>query len=257
MWSIWFCLLGSALQAQTDELNQLWNEYSFINDLNKKWQLEFDTGLVTSSTAYDDNAFYGVTQFYLRSWAHYYPDERWKLSAFFAHYSNKNVPELNQAKTREFRAAFQAVYSVINSDDFKMNLRVRAEDRHLQNGNGTMEAVGRFRFQIKAVYPLKSNTSAVGKFFVFASEELVFKSKSQVSGPDLFDRNRVSLGIGWKIGKDFQVETDYINEIMPREGADKLVNALRVRVIFKNVFSNFAETYKSKKNVIDEEQSAL
>lgn len=256
--AIWFYLLGLAAQAQTDELYQLWNEYTFRNEIGEKWEVEFDTGFVASSTVRDNNAFHSITQYYIRGWAHYNADERWKLSGFYAHYSNKNVPELNQVKTREFRSAIQATYSLIVSNNFNMNLRARIEDRHLENAYGNMEAVERFRLQIKAIYALKNNNSAIiNNLYFFASEEVVFKSKSHVGGPDLFDRNRASLGIGCKIMKDVKMETDYINEIMPRNGTNKQVDAFRIRFIFNNFFSNFGKSDKIKKKVFEHSDIVL
>ena len=68
--------------AQTDHLNQFWNQYDFTKDLSQNWVLEADAGFVSSSTPDDSNMFHGITQYYLRGWVHYYPFEKWKFSVF-------------------------------------------------------------------------------------------------------------------------------------------------------------------------------
>lgn len=248
-----FCVLSffiiTNVKSQTDDLYQFWNEYDFCQDLSQKWVVELDAGFTSSSTPDDDNIFHNITQVYLRGWGHYYPGQRWKVSAFYAHYSNKNVPELNQKKAREFRSAIQATYNLYKTTAIKINLRGRIEDRHLENEDGYMEAVERFRFQVKALYPLVNSKN---KIYFFASDELFFKTKSQISGPDFFDRNRASIGLGLTIAKTIQIEAAYANEIMPRNGTDKLVNAFQVKGIFNNFFSAVAKPFKRKKSPVDE-----
>ena len=93
-----FYFVASLSSAQTDELNQFWNQYDFARDISQNWVLQADAGFVSSSTPDDSNMFHGITQFYVRGWVHYYRFEKWKFSAFISNYSNKNVPELNQKK---------------------------------------------------------------------------------------------------------------------------------------------------------------
>lgn len=247
-----FLIFGSTqLQAQTDNLNQFWNEYDFTKDLSQKWVLQLDAGLVTSSTPEDSDIFHNITQFYIRPWVHYYPSEKWKVSVFYAYYSNQNVPELNQRKAPEFRTALQATYSLYQSPQIKINLRGRIEDRHIENDDHYLEAVERFRFQVKAVCPVTTFGLKTKAMYVFASDELFFKTKSQVSGPDLFDRNRASLGLGFNLIDNIQIEIAYANEIMPRDPTNKMVNAIQLKGIFNNFFPTLIKSFKRKKNAVD------
>ncbi|WP_133509364.1 DUF2490 domain-containing protein [Flavobacterium chryseum] len=239
-------IFNTSVFSQTDKLGQFWNEYVFTKDLSQKWSIEVDAGLNSSSTPQDKNMFHNVTQVYFRGWAHYYMVERWKVSVFYAYYFNKNVPELNQKNASESRTAVQATYNLVKLPKIKINLRGRFEDRHIENDDNYIEAVQRFRFQVKAVYPINENT-----FYVFASDELFFKTKSKVCGPDFFDRNRVSLGLGFAVSDNIQIEAAYANEIMPRDGNDKLVNAFQLKGIFNNFFSTIIKSYKRKKNEVD------
>jgi hypothetical protein len=248
---------GNPVQAQTDKLNQFWNEYDFTKDLSQKWVLQLDAGFVTSSTPEDSDIFHNITQFYIRGWAHYYPSEKWKVSVFYAYYSNQNVPELNQRKAPEFRTAIQATYSLLQSSQLKINLRARIEDRHIENDDHYLEAVERFRFQVKAVCPVTTFGLKTKAMYVFASDELFFKTKSQVSGPDLFDRNRASLGLGFTLIENIQIEVAYANEIMPRDPTNKMVNAFQVKGIFNNFFPTLIKSFKRNKNAVDQGDGSL
>jgi hypothetical protein len=247
-----FLLLLSFLKlyGQTEELNQFWNEYAFTKDLSQKWALELNIGLTTSSVPEDRTIFYNLIQIYGRGWAHYRPGDRWKFSFFYAYYFNKNVPELNQNEALETRMAAQGIYRVLKEGRWKVNLRARVEDRHLHNENGYFEAVMRFRFQARTVY---SFTDEVNKnaLYAFASEELFFKTKSQVSGPDLFDRNRATIGLGYFLTDDIQLEVSYANEIMPREPVNQLVNALQVNIVFNNFLPNLIKGMTPKKTILE------
>ncbi|WP_264537559.1 hypothetical protein [Flavobacterium sp. N1736] len=92
---LFLLLLNLNSYSQTDKLNQFWNEYAFTKDINQNWVIQADAGLNTSSIPDSRNMFHNLTQVYLRAWIHYYPSQRWKLSAFIAYFHNSNVPELN------------------------------------------------------------------------------------------------------------------------------------------------------------------
>ncbi|MTH16617.1 DUF2490 domain-containing protein [Flavobacterium sp. LC2016-01] len=253
-----FLLLASFRSySQTEKLNQFWNEYAFTKDLSQKWVLELNFGLTTSGSAENPKMFHNVTQLYVRGWMHYYPAERWKLSLFYAYFYNKNVPELNQEKSPELRSALQATYNLFKQDRLKINLRARFEDRHLENEESNFEAVARFRFQIKAVYPLYFLKIEENSTYLFASEEVFFKTKSAVSGPDFFDRNRATIGLGIPIKKDFQIEVSYANEIMPRDPNNQIVNAVQVNLIFNNLLPNVIKSFQRTKTAVDDGSSGL
>lgn len=237
--------------AQTNELNQFWNEYAFTKDLRQQWALELNIGLTTSSTADDNDIFYNLTQVYGRGWVHYRPDARWKTSFFYAYYYNKNVPELNQRETPEYRMAVQGIYRLLKEGKCKLNLRGRFEDRHLHNEDGYYEAVMRFRFQFKTVYYFTNNENTKDAFYSFISDELFFKTKSQVSGPNFFDRNRATIGLGYFFTDNIQVEVSYANEIMPREPVNQLVNAFQLNVTFNDFLPNLIKSITPKKTILE------
>lgn len=247
-----FLATGSSSMAQTQEYNQFWNEYAFTRDLNESWSLEANTGFTTSSVPDVSNPFFTFTQFYFRAWGHYYPHNRWKLSAFYAYYYNNNVPELSQRKAPEFRSSIQATYYAIKARG-RLNFRLRYEDRHLQNDDSYFEAVTRLRIQSKFTYPLFGPKIEKEVLYSFASDEVFFKTKSDISGPDFFDRNRFTIGLGYAFTNDIQFEVSYANEVLPRHERKEIYHALQVNVIFTNFLSNFKKkAYIRDKTAIDD-----
>ncbi|MCD0470547.1 DUF2490 domain-containing protein [Flavobacterium sp. JAS] len=255
---IYFLLLATTIaNSQTDNLDQFWNEYAFTKPLSQNWVVELDAGFTSSSTSENKAIFHYITQTYLRGWAHYYPGDRWKMSIFYAYYSNKNVPELNQSEAPEWRSALQLSYSLFKDYRIKVNLRLRLEDRHLHNDDGYFEAVERLRFQVKSVYPINDVKIHKGVLYCFAADEVFFKTDSQVSGPENFDRNRFTLGLGYEFVKDLLVEVSYNNEIMPRKDTDKFVNAVQVKVIFNDFLPDLIKSFKRTKKAVDEGNGGL
>jgi hypothetical protein len=249
---LFLAMICMPLYAQTEVFNQFWNEYAFTHDLSEKWVAELDAGITTSSVPHDDNIFYGFTQFYARGWIHYYPANRWKVSFFYAYYYNENVPELNQNRAPEYRFAFQATYNLLKHRRINVNLRGRFEDRNIENDVGVVEAVERFRFQARAVCPINKPKIEVNTLYAFISNELYFKTKSEISGDEIFDRNRATLGLGYNATKDFQIEISYANEYLPRSGTDKVYNALQVNVTFNNFLSNVLKPFRREKTAVDD-----
>lgn len=238
--------------AQTDVLNQFWNEYAFTHDLSEKWVAEMDAGITTSGVPENNNIFHGFTQFYVRGWIHYYPANRWKLSFFYAYYYNENVPELEQSRAPEYRFAFQVTYNLLKHRRINVNLRGRFEDRNIENEAGIFESVERLRLQGRAVCPINKSKIEVNTLYVFVSNELYFKTRSDISGNDIFDRNRATLGLGYSASKDFQVEVSYANEYLPRAGTDKIYNALQVNITFNNFLSNLLKPFMRQKTDVDD-----
>jgi hypothetical protein len=139
----------------------------------------------------------------------------------------------------------QAIY-YIERKRFIISTRWRIEDRHIKNSDSVFEAVNRLRAQIKTVYPF--NGEEIGKhiFYGVGSEELIFKTASKISGPELFDRNRISAGAGYGAGDNFQIELVYINEYLPRE-ISKIYNELQVNIVINNFLPRLSKELFHKK----------
>lgn len=250
--SVLFTLKCQSVFSQKETLNQFWNEYAFTHNISENWVGELDAGLTSSGVPDDNTIFYGFTQFSVRGWIHYYPSDRWKVSFFYAYYYNQNVPELNQNEAPEYRFALQATYNLFKHRRININLRARVEDRNIENEDGIFESVERFRFQGRAVFPINNVKIQKKKLYAFASDELYFKTKSEISGSEFFDRNRATIGLGYKALKDVQIEVSYANEYLPRSGTDKIYNALQINLTFENIFSDVFKTFARKEASVDD-----
>lgn len=230
-------------QAQSQH-NQFWNEYALNRSFNKHWAAQLDIGLTFTSVPDHHTVFGSLAQVYGRSWIHYLPNNKWKLSAFYAYFYNHYVPEIDQRKAPEWRSAIQAIY-YIHKGRYLLNTRFRIEDRHIYNTDSVYEAVNRFRAQIKLVCPINAREIQKGVFYGLASDELFFKTKSKISGPENFDRNRFTIGIGYALTDNFILEVSYANEQLPRKSNSEYYDALQVNVSINNLFPRIKRLLKA------------
>jgi len=222
------------VQAQTQGYTQANNEFDFNHDLSRQWALEFNAGQSWTTLPGHDNLLSNLGQVYGRLWVHFAMNDKWKFSFFYAYYYNHNLPEINQRQASEWRSAMQAIYYIERRRAI-ITTRWRIEDRHIYNTDSVYEAVDRLRGQIKIVYPFNGPT--LGKHIIYGigSEELMFKTSSKVSGPQLFDRNRITAGFGYGVTANLQIELTYSNEYLPRPDVSDSYNAIQVNIIFNNV----------------------
>lgn len=221
--------------GQTTTYGQSWNEIQFNRTINEKWSTEFDLSSSYSSTATSSNIFQQNIQKSFKGWGHYYLTPRWKLSAFAAYYDNKDVPEIGQFKSPEWRFALQGIY-YFHKTGYTLSTRMRIELRHIRNEEDDYENVLRYRQQIKYIKPINSKVLREGVVYAIASDELYFKSGTKVTGLSFFDRNRFIVGAGYLFTDDIQVELAYANEYLPRDNENQIVNAASLTITFNNLF---------------------
>ncbi len=229
-------LFAFVARAQVQNYRQFGDEIDFNDDLDSKWSLEFNGGESFTTTPTQKNIFSRLSQLYAREWIHYRLNDKWKFSLFYAYYYNKYVPEIDQRKAPEWRSAMQAIYYIHNKRAV-ITTRWRLEDRHIRSVDSIYEAVERLRLQIKVVYPINGMSIAEKVFYGIGAEEVFFKDKSHVSGNDIFDRNRVTIGAGYGLTKSTQLEITYVNEYLPRSPVSDSYNLVQVNLVFNNLFS--------------------
>lgn len=231
-----FLIMGIGY-SQTKTYGQSWNEIQFNRTINAKWSTEINLGSSYSSTETSSNIFQNNIQRSFRGWGHYYLSPRWKLSTFLAYYDNKDVPEIGQFKSPEWRFALQGIY-YFHKTGYTLSTKMRIELRHMKNGDDDFENVLRYRQQIKYIQPINSKVLREGVIYAVASDELFFKSETKVTGLSFFDRNRLILGAGYLFTDDIQVELAYANEYLPRDNENQIVNAASLTLTFNNLFKN-------------------
>ena len=79
-----------------------------------------------------------------------------------------------------------------------------------------------------------------------ASEELFFKTQATITGVDFFDRNRLTIGAGYALTNDTQVELLFSNEILPRSSGKLVFNTYQVNFAFSDLFKKWKDKTKNK-----------
>jgi hypothetical protein len=233
-------------KSQTTKYNQFSNEFSDVESLGKKWTLEFNLGQsYTSIPPNNHSPFAKASQFYLRGWAHYYPNSRWKLSYFLALFANLSIPDIEQAKNFEIRYALQGTY-YINKIGYTLLMRFRLEDRRIQNEAKTYEAYYRLRTQLKYTQPLNGKLIRKGIYYAVAADELFVKTKAAITGKDFFDRNRLTIGGGYALTDDTQIELLYSNEWLPRPAGNLVFNSYQINFSFTDLFRKYKDKTKAR-----------
>ena len=228
-----FVAFPFVIKAQT-RYTQISNEIDLVRAFNDKWSAELDVAGTFSNTPSEDRILKTNVQRNIVGWAHYQPLPRWKFSSFLAYFHNKDVPEIGQYEAPEWRLAVQGKY-YFNKIGFTLNTDMRAELRFIADEEGVFEDVYRYRQKLKFLKPLNSQMLRQGVFFVYASEELIFRSTAKETGMTYFDRNLFTVGAGYLFTDDLQLELAYVNEFLPRDDGNIISNVVSFTLTFNNL----------------------
>jgi hypothetical protein len=224
-------------RAQNTSYTQLGNELQFARAINEKWAAEIYLGGTFSNTPEESSVLKTNIQRYIFGWAHYYYSPRWKFSSSLAYYYNKDVPDIGQYFSPEYRLTLQGLY-FIHKIGYTLSTRMRGEFRYMMNADGVFEDKYRYRQMLKFMMPINSQLLRQGVGYFVTAEELLFKPQAKTKGVNFFDRNRFEIGGGFLITDDLQVELTYVNEFMPRDNGNELYNIVSLTVTINNLFPN-------------------
>jgi hypothetical protein len=230
-----------SIVAQTNSYNQLCNELQFARSINDRWAGELYLGGVFSSTPVESRVLKTNIQRYVSGWAHYYLAPRWKLTSGLAYYYNKDVPDIGQYYSPEWRISVQGIY-YIHKTGYTLLTRMRGEIRFMMNEDGVYEDKYRYRQMLKYVQPLNGKILRKGVVYLWTTEELLFKPNAKSEGITFFDRNRFEIGAGYLFMDNIQLEIAYLNEFLPRDDFNEMYNALEITLTFNNPLTNLKNT---------------
>ena len=235
-----FLLFSLTAKTQTTSYTQLANELQFARSISDKWAAELWLGGTFSNTPSNDKVLSTNIQRYFFVWAHYYYSPKWKFSSSFAYYYNKDVPDIGQFLSPEYRLTLQGMY-YFHKTGYTLATRMRADLRYMMNADGDFNFKYRYRQMIKFVKPINSNVLRKAVFYFLTTEELLFKPDAKTKGVNFFDRNRFDIGGGYQITDDLAVELAYLNEFVPRDGGNEIYNVMEFTLIFNNLFPKIKE----------------
>ncbi len=219
---------------------QVWTEVDFIEKLSKKFVLQNDIQYSRQGNIGNDvNLMRYNQQLTLRSWLHYYPIPKIRISFFAGLWYNYYIPQLNR-QFPEYRTALQGTYYKVMPKS-TLAYRFRVENRNIQDAEGKFENVFRFRTQLKYVKPLNATEIKKGTHYLVGFDEVFINAGSTVTGHHLFDQNRIFIGYGYAFSDYLTFETGYFNQFQIAAHSDNFyVNHIwQISFYVNNVFGQF------------------
>ena len=208
-----------AANAQNSRLNDDnsigWYQLTANHKLSKKWsaQVEYQwrrTGFIT-----------GWQQSVLRPAVNYHalPNVQLQLAACWAQtYNYGEIPVNSLGKEfPEYRIHEQVLLSQ-DIARFSLQYRLRLEQRWIAKYNAKESEqpdsyvyANRFRYMMRAQSPLQGKTLDDHEFYGYGWDELLIAFGKNV-GENIFDQNRISAGIGYRLNKHLRAEAGYIGQ---------------------------------------------
>ncbi len=226
--------------AQVDEYEQFSPSIELNRAFSQKWAAQIDLAATFSETNNDKNFLSNIIQHSYRIWLHQYYSPRWKLSGFVAYYDNKDAPEIGQYKSKEFRFAFQGIY-YFHKLNYTLNSRTRFELRYLENEDYVYYDIERYRQQIRFIKPINRKVLEKGVFYFISAEEVFLRTTTSSKALEYFDRNKFTIGFGYLLSDDMQIEVAYVNEYLPRTKVDQIYHCAAVTFTFNNLIDHLRE----------------
>ena len=186
--------------------SQTWLQYFLNARLSYKWSGNFDAGYRRN-----DEFVNKPLQWLVRAGATYHLSNDVSFSAGYAYFSLHTVTSKNEFDRSEHRPWFRFTLSQ-KYGKLQIQHRYRFEMRNIQknNLNGLLDDYNtyyRAGYQLNLQYVLNGDKVAKGVFYLIAYDELFVNFGKNVV--NLFDQNRLYLGLGYGISKNTNVTLGY------------------------------------------------
>lgn len=198
---------GRFLQAQTVPIspNGYWITYLGDNKLNER--------IGVHSEGQIRNALVDRTVFTLlvRTGINFYLQPYAMATVGYGYfYFDPSQPDLHASRISENRAWQQLILTQKSRNIF-IEHRFRSEQRFLNNlTHDAKRTEHRIRYRFQALFPLYSISPHLRHLFFAFNNELMIKFEKNTA--DLFDRNRLFLGIGYQFHPKLNVQIGYMNQ---------------------------------------------
>jgi hypothetical protein len=250
--TLFFIAFPLLTYAQTS-YTQFSNEVDLVRTISDRWSAELDISNTFSNTPTEKRILKTKVSGFAIAWAHYQFSPRWKFSSFLGYFLNKDVPEIGQYQAPEWRLALQGRY-YFHKVGYTLNADMRAELRFIADEEGVFEDIYRYRQKLKFLKPLNSQMLRQGVVYIFASEEIILRSKAKETGMRYFDRNLFSVAAGYLFTDDLQLELAYVNEFLPRDDGNLIYNVVSVTLTVNNLARKVSKLIagEPKETAVDE-----
>lgn len=198
---------GAPLRAQTVPLNPngYWISYLGDNKLNDRIGIHSEGQI--------RNAFVerSIFQAFVRTGLNVYLQPYAMATVGYGFfYFEPSQPDMHASRVSEHRTWQQLILRQKSRNIF-MEHRFRPEQRFFHNlNNQSKRTEHRIRYRFQALFPLYSISPHLRHLFFAFNNELMIKFEKNTA--DLFDRNRLFLGIGYQFHPKLNVQIGYMNQ---------------------------------------------
>ncbi len=126
--------------------------------------------------------------------------------------SENYIGDTNEKATVNEHRVFQQFTSKQNIGKLKMNHRYRFEQRFVED-----DFKMRLRYFLGFNYPLQNKEDGKSPLYLSAYNEVFLNTES-----DVFDRNRVYGGLGYRFSENLKLELGYMNQFFENSGRDQI-----------------------------------
>ena len=200
------CIIGMALisLSAASQENGLGNWLIYIGSkqLNSKWNLHHEIQYRNYNTLGD------LEQLLIRTGLGYDIGSKSNILLGYGYINSENFTgDANDQTTVEEHRIFQQFITKQTIGSVSLQHRYRFEQRFIESDFKT-----RFRYFLGINLPLKNP-----KYYLSAYNEIFLNGKSNV-----FDRNRVYGGLGYKISKGVKLELGYMSQVFETSSRDQI-----------------------------------
>jgi hypothetical protein len=196
-----FSLICFGVQSQEKGPGN-WLIYIGSKQLNSKWNLHHEVQYRNY------NAIGDLEQLLLRTGLGYNISEKSNLLLGYGYINSENYARNDQEKfTVEEHRIFQQFITKQNIGKVTLQHRYRFEQRFVESNFKT-----RFRYFLSMNIPLKNP-----KYYLSTYNEIFLNGSSNI-----FDRNRVYGGFGYKFSKGIKFELGYMSQVFETSNRDQL-----------------------------------
>ena len=200
------CIIGMALVSLSaaSQENGLGNWLIYIGSkqLNSKWNLHHEIQYRNYNTLGD------LEQLLIRTGLGYDIGSKSNILLGYGYINSENFTEnVNDQTTVEEHRIFQQFITKQTIGSVSLQHRYRFEQRFVESDFKT-----RFRYFLGINFPFKNP-----KYYLSAYNEIFLNGKSNV-----FDRNRVYGGLGYKISKGVKLELGYMSQVFETSSRDQI-----------------------------------
>jgi hypothetical protein len=203
------CILVLPFIATSQESNLgNWLIYIGNKKLNNTWNMHHEVQYRNYDAVGD------LEQLLLRTGLGYTFNERKNniLLGYGYILSENYIGDTNEKATVNEHRIFQQFMSKQNIGKLKLNHRYRFEQRFVED-----DFKMRLRYFLGFNYPLQNKEDGKNPLYLSAYNEVFLNTES-----DVFDRNRVYGGLGYKFSENLKLELGYMNQFFENSERDQI-----------------------------------